>query len=135
MRAVVMTAAVAGAAGLVACVPEPEVSARADFEALCAPCHGAAATGGGPAAAGLAKAPPDLTRIAARHGGQFDYAMVMSRIDGYTRSDPAQVMPDFGVLLEGDTVLVDLGDGTLTPTPARLFGIAQYLASIQAAGG
>jgi mono/diheme cytochrome c family protein len=135
MRAVTMVAAVAGAAGLAACTPEPEVSGRADFAALCAPCHGPGATGGGPAAAGLSKVPPDLTLIAARHGGQFDYAMVMSRIDGYTRSDPGQVMPDFGVLLEGDTVLVDLGDGRLTPTPARLFGIAQYLASIQATGG
>jgi hypothetical protein len=26
-------------------------------------------------------------------------------------------MPDFGTLLEGDTVLVDLGDGVMTPTP------------------
>jgi hypothetical protein len=41
-------------------------------------------------------------------------------------------MPEFGALLEGDTVLADLGDGTLTPTPARLFALSQYLASIQA---
>jgi mono/diheme cytochrome c family protein len=131
MRAVMGLAAVAAAAGLAGCMPEPEVSGRADFLALCASCHGADGTGGGAAAAGLGKAPADLTRIAARNGGTFDYAAVMSRIDGYTRDDSGQVMPDFGALLEGETVLVDLGDGVMTPTPARLFGLAQYLASIQ----
>jgi mono/diheme cytochrome c family protein len=121
----------AAAAGLAGCMPEAEVSGRGDYLTLCASCHGADGTGGGPAAAGLGKAPADLTRIAARNGGTFDYAAVMSRIDGYTRDDSGQVMPDFGILLEGDTVLVDLGDGVMTPTPARLFGLAQYLASIQ----
>ena len=32
-----------------------------------------------------AAAPADLTRIAARNGGVFDYDAVMSHIDGYTR--------------------------------------------------
>lgn len=126
MRAVIVLGAVA-AMGLSGCVQEaPEVSGRADFLALCAGCHGTEAMGGGGAA--------DLTRIAARAGGRFDFARVMSRIDGYTRQDAGQVMPDFGRLLEGETVLVDLGDGALTPTPARLFGLAQYLASIQEVG-
>jgi mono/diheme cytochrome c family protein len=123
MRTVLVVGAMA-VAGLAGCVQEaPEVTGRADFQALCAGCHGAEATGGAGAA--------DLTRIAARDGGRFDHARVMSHIDGYTRRGPDEVMPDFGVLLEGETVLVDLGDGVLTPTPARLFGIAQYLASIQ----
>jgi mono/diheme cytochrome c family protein len=80
-------AAVAAAVGLAGCMPEPEVSGRSDFLALCASCHGANGTGGGAAAAGLAKVPADLTLIAARNGGTFDYAAVMSRIDGYTRAD------------------------------------------------
>jgi mono/diheme cytochrome c family protein len=128
-------AALAAAVGLAGCVPEPDVSGRSDFLALCAPCHGADGKGGGAAAAGLAKVPADLTLIAARNGGTFDYAAVMSRIDGYTRQDSGQVMPDFGALLEGDTVLVDLGDGVMTPTPERLFGLAQYIASIQVVDG
>jgi mono/diheme cytochrome c family protein len=132
MRAGILVGAVAAAAGLVACAPEPEVSGRADFAALCAACHGADARGGGAVANG---APPDLTRIAARDGGSFDYARVMSRIDGYARGGHGTGMPEFGALLEGDTVLVDLGDGVLTPTPERLFGIAQYLASIQRVEG
>lgn len=126
MKAVILLATVA-AAGLAGCVHEaPEVTGRADFQALCAACHGPEATGLGGAA--------DLTRIAARDGGRFDYARVMSQIDGYTRGGAGEVMPGFGALLEGETVLVDLGDGALTPTPARLFGIAQYLASIQQDG-
>ena len=120
MRAVVVVLA---AAGLAACAPDAEVSARDDFLGLCASCHGADATGMGEAA--------DLTRIAARNGGVFDYAAVMSQIDGYTRTETGETMPGFGALLEGGTVLVDVGDGRLTPTPARLFGIAEYLASIQ----
>ena len=124
MRAARVTAAILAVAGLAACAPEAEVSGRADFLGLCASCHGADATGTDVA--------PDLTLIAARNGGVFDYAAVMSQIDGYTRNAAGEVMPGFGALLEGETVLVDLGDGRLTPTPARLFGLAQYLASIQA---
>jgi hypothetical protein len=131
MRAAVVFGWVAAAAGLAACAPEAEVSGRSDFLALCASCHGTEGEGAGSAAQGLSRVPPDLTGIAARNGGVFDYARVMSRIDGYARDDAGQVMPDFGPLLEGDPVLVDLGDGALTPTPARLFGLAQYLASIQ----
>jgi len=122
MRAAILAGTMA-AAGLAACAPEAEVSGRADFLGLCAACHGEDARGGGAA--------EDLTRIAARNGGVFDYAAVMSQIDGYTRGAKGEVMPGFGALLEGETVLVDLGDGRLTPTPARLFGLAQYLASIQ----
>ncbi len=138
MRARMLIGAMAAGAGLAACVPAPapEVTGRADFEALCASCHGTDATGNGPAAAGLATAPADLTRIAARNGGVFDYDAVMSHIDGYTRGADGQAMPEFGALLEGDTVLVDTGDGTPpTPTPARLFALAQYLATIQVGGG
>jgi mono/diheme cytochrome c family protein len=136
MRAAILMATVAGAAGLAACTQEPEVTGRADFEALCASCHGTDATGNGPAAAGLPRPPANLTLIAARNGGVFDYDAVMSHIDGYTRGTDGQVMPEFGVLLEGDTVLVDTGDGTPpTPTPARLFALAQYLATLQVADG
>ena len=126
MRAVLALLLLAG------CVPAvEEASGRDVFAADCAGCHGADARGAGPLAAGLAVAPADLTRIAARNGGVFDYAAVMSQIDGYTRSDTGETMPGFGALLEGETVLVDVGDGRLTPTPARLFGLAEYLESIQ----
>lgn len=37
----------------------------------CALCHGLDATGLGPLAESLQKAPPDLTKLAARNGGTF----------------------------------------------------------------
>jgi hypothetical protein len=40
-------------------------------------------------------------------------------------------MPEFGALLEGDTVPVDVGDGVLTPTPRPLAALLAYLESIQ----
>lgn len=115
---------------LAGCAPELEMG-RADFQAFCAGCHGEDGRGTGWAAAGLARQPADLTGIAARNGGRFDYAAVMSRIDGYGLEDPHAVMPEFGPLFEGDTVLVDLGDGIPTPTPVRLLAVAEYLETIQ----
>jgi hypothetical protein len=40
-------------------------------------------------------------------------------------------MPEFGLLLEGDTVPVDVGDGVFTPTPRPLAALLVYLESIQ----
>lgn len=44
---------------------------------------------------------------------------------------PGKEMPEFGALLEGDTVPVDVGDGVLTPTPRPLAALLAYLESIQ----
>jgi mono/diheme cytochrome c family protein len=119
---------------LAGCVPPaPDVSGRALFQDNCVVCHGAGGRGDGPAAAGLDRQPADLTGIARRNGGTFPMARVMSVIDGYSRSQHgAQVMPEFGAgLIGGDTVLTDTGDGIMTPAPADLVAIAEYLRSIQ----
>ena len=60
-------------------------------------------------------------------------AEVMSVIDGYTRRTAGNVtMPEFGADLQaGDLVLVDTGDGIVTPTPERLVALAEYLESVQ----
>ena len=52
------------------------------YRQYCAACHGADGKGGGPLAASLVKPPADLTRLAARSGGHFDEAALMSTIDG-----------------------------------------------------
>lgn len=118
---------------LAACAPEKQVSGRALYLDYCASCHGPGGKGDGPAAEGLGKAPADLTGIAARNGGVFPMARVMSTIDGYTRrSDRTSVMPELGVALqEGPLVLVDTGDGIMTPTPVNLVALADYLATLQ----
>lgn len=130
MRAIMAGTAALALAG---CMPAPEVSGRADFEAFCAGCHGADAQGAGPAAAGLGLAAPDLTGIAARNGGVFQRNAVMSVIDGYTRRDQhGSQMPEMGPLIEeGRLVLVPGPTGAMTPTPARLVALADYLESIQ----
>ncbi|MDR9486304.1 MULTISPECIES: c-type cytochrome [Sediminimonas] len=125
------------AAGVIAACAAPEMPLPPEGAALyaknCALCHGPAGRGDGPMAAGLSPAPADLTRIAARAGGEFPRADVLSTIDGYTRMDmdQAQDMPEFGLLLRGETVPVDVGDGQFTPVPRPLAALLVYLESIQ----
>jgi mono/diheme cytochrome c family protein len=49
---------------------------------FCAACHGEWAEGDGPVAASFKIAPPDLTRLAARRGGQYPAEEVRKIIDG-----------------------------------------------------
>ncbi len=105
---------------------------RGLYQANCAACHGANGKGDGPMARAMAKAPKDLTLIAVRHNNSFPKAKVMSIIDGYARSDmDGPGMPEFGVLLEGDEVPFDSGDGRQTPTPRKLVALLEYIESIQ----
>lgn len=110
-------------------MPEPGEGERL-FADNCTACHDYRGTGtqrliGGQSA-------PDLTRIAARNGGVFPTARVLSQIDGYGRGKvAADIMPQFGDLLMGDLVPLDV-DGTLTPTPRALAALFVYLQSIQA---
>lgn len=117
---------------LSACVQETEVSPQQSFMENCAACHGADGKGGGPAAAGLNPAPPDLTGLSDRNGGVFPRDYVMSTIDGYSRGVHfSAAMPVFGDGDMGDTVIVENPDGTGTPIPTRLLALADYLESIQ----
>lgn len=112
-------------------MPEPPEGAPL-FADNCAACHGVGGQGGGPLAADLQTAPPDLTLIAARNGGAFPMAQVLSQIDGYTRMQGRdQVMPEYGALLEGPTVPVELAKGELSPVPRPLAAIVAYLQDIQ----
>jgi cytochrome c553 len=113
--------------------PSQATSGAGDFAELCAPCHGTSGRGDGPMAADLAHRPADLTGIAARHGGSFPEAFVMSKIWGYERGGaPSAIMPKFAPLMDSPTVLVDVGDGIQTPTPQRLVELADYVRSLQA---
>ena len=115
---------------LAACVEEP-VDGRTAYQADCAGCHGADARGNGPAAAGLAVAPPDLTQIAARNGGTFPRDRVMSTIDGLNRGAHfSAAMPEFGAGDMGETIMTE-EDGLGMPVPARLLALTDYLESIQ----
>lgn len=128
------TMALTGALILGACtapqMPGPSEGARL-FAQNCAACHGADARGAGPESLGLGKVPPDLTQIAARNGGTFPRARVLSVIDGYRQgTHPDRIMPEFGAELGGDLVPVEV-DGVMTPTPRALAALLAYLESIQ----
>ena len=57
---------------------------------------------------------------------------VMSIIDGYTKlTTPREEMPVITDLLEGPMVEFDTGNGLVTPVPARLVELVDYLESIQ----
>jgi mono/diheme cytochrome c family protein len=134
--------AIAAAALVAGCVAEdpadraasdPLAMGAAIYAESCVACHGEDGRGDGPLADGLAPAPPDLSRIAARNGGDFPMAQVMSTIDGYRADDGShdRAMPEFGAELSGRTVLFDSGDGIPTPTPEWLVALGLYLQSLQ----
>ena len=52
------------------------------YATYCAVCHGKTGVGDGPAAKALVKAPADLTKLAARNGGQFPAVKVKRYIEG-----------------------------------------------------
>lgn len=131
------TALLVSLAALAACQPDAptEISAtdagKALYEANCLTCHGASGKGDGPAATQLRTPPTDLTKLSAGNGGSFPRAKVMSQVDGYTRTGPHEVMPDFGAGFDGQTVPYDSGDGVLTPTPIELVALSSYVESLQ----
>ena len=110
-------------------MPEPPEGA-ALYAENCVQCHGVNGKGGGEWASSMSPVPSDLTQLSVN--GVFPRARVLSVIDGYDRTGlPGQEMPEFGLLLEGDTVPLDVGDGVLTPTPRPLAALLAYLESIQ----
>ncbi len=100
------------------------------FVENCAACHNYDAAGGELTSLAIA---PDLTGLSVDNGGSFPRARVLSKIDGYGQkghSNPG-AMPEFGAILAGEQVPVDI-DGTLTPTPRSLAALLAFLESIQA---
>lgn len=130
-----MHSAIVIAVALSACVPQGRATegatAAEDYAVYCSACHGAGGKGDGEMVGDLAKKPADLTRLAARNKGAFPTTRVMAQIWGYSGAKARGIMPDFGPLLEGETVPYDGGDGIETPTPIRLVALAEYLKSIQ----
>ncbi|SHG94803.1 c-type cytochrome [Marivita hallyeonensis] len=120
-----------------ACASEdmPEASdGQALYMTYCAVCHAADGTGNGPMAAEMDPEPADLTLIAARNGGDFPVAQILSKIDGYAQGGTTgPSMPMFGDLFRGDLVPLDTGDGVMTPTPRKLVALLEYIESIQVA--
>lgn len=116
---------------LAAGTPEPLPTGAEDFSDYCAACHGLSGKGDGELAGTLSSRPANLTQLARRNHGTFPTTRVMAKIWGYTRGAGGSVMPNFGPLLDSETVPYDGGDGIMTPTPIRLVQIAEHLKTLQ----
>jgi len=100
------------------------------YHRFCESCHGKAGAGDGPVSRGLAVAPPDLTRIAERHGGRYPDNWVYRIVDGREAlmSHGPRDMPVWGVQLWREQGAdVTAGEKTRDAT-ARL---VDYLRSLQ----
>ena len=100
--------------------------APAMFREYCAPCHGTAARGDGPAAPALKTVPADLTRISARNGGKFPDTKVRRYIEGLDEipAHGSRDMPVWGRVLRGMLG----GDAGLK---LRVEALTRYLESLQ----
>jgi mono/diheme cytochrome c family protein len=92
----------------------------------CATCHGRDGKGGGPAAGGLKRRPPDLTLIAKHNKGQFPDFRIAHIIDGYEvktyhGSREMPIWGDFFHDMKRDDIQLKL----------RMHNLTQYIRSIQ----
>lgn len=109
---------------------------RADFMALCAPCHGADGKGDGAHAAGLHKKPADLTSVRARYG-RFPEDRIFETIAGLDMPDGhgTRDMPVWGDVFvsEGVGKSTKIEDALKASDDAsrRIQGLMRYVESIQ----
>lgn len=110
---------------------------KADFMHLCAPCHGADATGGGPQTAALARKPSDLTAITVKYG-RFPEDRVFETVAGIDMPEGhgTREMPSWGdvFISEGVGSSTRLEDAMKASDDAsrRIAGLVRYIESIQA---
>lgn len=102
----------------------------AEFSRHCTACHGSAGLGDGPVAGSLRVQPADLTRIAARRGGEFRRGELAEWIDG--RFQPAshgtRDMPVWG---DDFAVHYAPGDFAQALVRGRIETLLDFLESIQ----
>lgn len=119
------------------CVPQErehtQPSGKRLYAENCAACHGPSGQGDGTLAKDLFMPPSDLTALSANNDGIFPRNYVVSTMDGYARGEHfSGAMPEFGVKLAGKDVIMETGDGVVTPTPAALVALADYIEGFQA---
>ncbi len=128
--AAMLVAAPAGAA------QDPVDAGRAEYDQLCANCHGRTGTGDGPIAAILTVKPADLTQISKRNGGTFPLQQIYQMIDGRVVS-PAHgtsQMPIWGNYYTEKSQMLrnilgeDFGEDYIR---GRILSLVYYLQTIQ----
>jgi mono/diheme cytochrome c family protein len=97
------------------------------YKQYCATCHGAAAKGDGPLGSFLKVPPPDLTKLAQRHAGQFPYDYVSEILEfgpGPTAHGSSD-MPTWGPIFQY------FDKQNQRAVQQRIKKLCEYLASLQ----
>jgi len=118
--------------GVYACADETDLSVTGAelYRRHCAACHGLDARGDGPVAPSLEVAPPDLTTLARREGGEFRESHIMAVIDGRheVAAHGPREMPVWGVVFTEQRVGRPTG---VYEAIVQSRALADYLRSIQ----
>lgn len=103
---------------------------RALYLRYCSACHGESGRGDGVVSSLMRPAPADLTQLAARAGGKFQFAEVAAKIDGRetVRAHGDPNMPVWGDLLVSESGGTASGE---TAAQTKLAQITRYLETIQ----
>ena len=125
-------AALASAGMVLAAEPDSDAAAygRVLYGRYCRNCHGPQGWGDGPVAELLTVRTPNLTQIAARHGGAFPAEQVTATIDG-RQAVPAHgtsEMPIWGDALQRP----EQGGDQEQAVRLKIHQLVEYLRSIQA---
>ena len=97
------------------------------FISYCAPCHGKAAKGDGPASSALKIAPADLTVLSKENGGKYPSNKVTSILSGQTdlAAHGNKEMPVWGV------VFWSMSGGHAGEVQQRVANLNRYIESLQ----
>jgi mono/diheme cytochrome c family protein len=108
-----------------------EITGEHEYMVACAGCHGESAMGDGPLAGLLKTEPPDLTGLAARHGGEFPFEYTLFMID---RRNVIPVhgddMPIWGERFKASATS-QRGETADMVARGRILSLVYYLESIQ----
>lgn len=116
---------------------ETAAQGKADFDKLCAPCHGVSGKGDGPQAPHLAKKPADLTMITQKYG-EFPDQKVFETIAGLDMPEGhgTREMPIWGDVFVTEQVgrSINIEDAMKASDEAsrRIAGLVLYVQAIQA---
>lgn len=103
------------------------------YNARCAPCHGANGKGGGPAAKQAGAKVPDITTYARRNGGAFPTELAWQKIDGRPAGyDVDRHMPVWGRDFRHEAIQkLDSKQKVETYVAAEIYAIVEHLRSMQ----
>jgi hypothetical protein len=105
------------------------------YQARCAPCHGASGKGDGPLVRqGKLSGPvPDLTTYAKRNGGKFPADLAWQKIDGRPVGwDFERAMPQWGAAFRHEAMTMPYPATTPeTYVAAEIYAIVEHLKTIQ----